>query len=54
MNATSDLAPLSPDECARRGIRHSSKDFDTRELTELPALEFRRNVLLAAAERSKL
>lgn len=46
-----DLAPLSRSACARRGIAHSSEDYAANELVELPAPEYRRNVLLAAAER---
>jgi hypothetical protein len=46
-----DLAPLSPTECARRGLVHSSEDYAVNELIELPAPEYRRNVLVAAAER---
>lgn len=51
MISRDDLAPLSWDECDRRGIKHSSLDFGVADLMEFPAVEFRRKMLSAAAER---
>lgn len=47
-----DLAPHSDAYCAARGIRPAREDWAENETVELPAVEFRRNVLVAAAERT--
>lgn len=46
-----DLAAHSDAYCAARGIRPAREDWAANETVELPAVEFRRNVLVAAAER---
>lgn len=50
-DARRDLAPHSDAYCAARGIRPAREDYAQNETVELPEVEFRRNVLVAAAER---
>lgn len=45
-----DLAPHSDEYCEAHGIKPAREDFAANEMIELPAPEFRRNVLVAAAE----
>ena len=42
-----DLAPHSDAYCVSRGIKPACEDWAVSELVELPAVEFRRNVLVA-------
>lgn len=46
----SDLAPHSDAYCVSHGIRPAREDWAQNETVELPAVEFRRNVLVAAVE----
>ena len=45
-----DLAPHSDAYCLARGIRPAREDWAANELVELPAVEFRGNVLAAVSK----
>lgn len=51
LSIRADLAPHSDSYCLARGIRPAREDWAANELVDLPAVEFRRNVLVAMAQQ---